>query len=197
MTRHPDYYQLQFFTNSEFYLADQKKFWKQFSIKAQITHLQSPQECITTLNFNLEGPVEQLILPEMQTALRRKDELWKSTCFEAFLSYDQTPNSPYFEFNFSSEGGWNLYQLDSCRTGLRPLDLQTSPSIHCNKDLQSFELSAKTTWNPPPAKSATNLAFASLNVILESKSGEKSFWALAHCSPQPDFHNKQSFKIAF
>ncbi|MCI5159685.1 MAG: hypothetical protein D3906_14910 [Candidatus Electrothrix sp. AUS1_2] len=34
-----------------------------------------------------------------------------------------------------------------------------------------------------------------VSVILQGHSGERAFYALTHCGPQPDFHQRKSFVI--
>jgi hypothetical protein len=34
-----------------------------------------------------------------------------------------------------------------------------------------------------------------LSAVIEAADGSKSYWALAHCATQPDFHLRQSFTL--
>ena len=55
------------------------------------------KEHILSLNYIVEGDLDQLLLPKFQH-FSQGVELWKSTCFEYFM---QLNDDQYIEFNFS------------------------------------------------------------------------------------------------
>lgn len=122
----------------------------------------------------------------------RKDGLWRSTCYEAFLAWPGEES--YWEFNFSpfdgTSAGWNIYRFDGYRAGMRPEHSasrvsRTSPTDMTHRFVVEAhgELAARLT---SPAK-------ASLAAVVEAHAGAVSYWALAHASKKPDFHQRATF----
>lgn len=146
-----------------------------------------------TLDFQVDGPIKNLKLPPLDKACLRADNLWQSTCFEAFLSITQNPDSPYFEVNIAPDGRWNLYQLTSYRQNLLPVANIPMPAIQVDASELTYKLQAR--WQHLSPEVFNHSFHVGLTVILESQKGEKSYWALAHKSPQADFHNKASFTV--
>jgi hypothetical protein len=93
----------------------------------------------------------------------RTDELWRTTCFEAFLA------APGY------------------REGMRNADVPHSPYIRMEDNL---------TWWAVGATIAVDAGAEwrlGLSAVLEEKGGTKSYWALAHGSEKPDFHDPACF----
>ncbi len=66
-----------------------------------------------TMQYKINGEIEEIIFPASSTSPSRKDDLWKATCFEFFIAI---PNQPqYWEFNMSPSGDWNVYKMDAYR----------------------------------------------------------------------------------
>lgn len=145
------------------------------------------------LEFLVEGLIKNLHLPALSNTNTRADNLWQSTCFEAFLSVQPTSDSPYLEINLTPDGRWNLYHLTSYRQNLSPVPTIQPPLIQVEESELQYKL--KATWKRLPRDLFESPLHVGLTVILESKLGEKTYWALAHKSPQADFHNKESFTV--
>ncbi len=145
------------------------------------------------LEFLVKGPIQTLKLPELVKASGRADNLWQSTCFEAFLSANQSSDSSYFEINLAPDGQWNFYQLTSYRQNLSPVQNIHAPLVKTEESEFQYRLTA--TWENLPPELTEQTFHVGLTVILHSEPGEKSYWALAHKSPQADFHNKESFTV--
>ncbi len=137
-------------------------------------------------HFRLTGPVDLIAVPARAEPTRR-DELWRRTCFEAFALLDRGP--AYIELNFSPSGEWAAYQFDRHREGMRSLDLN-APSIRLRQERYALDVSAVADM--PAAVSPTRLG---LSAVLEEVSGRKSYWALAHPAPAPDFHHPDAFTL--
>ena len=112
------------------------------------------------------------------------DLLWQYTCCEAFIGTSR--DGAYREFNFSPSSAWAVYQFSAYRerdTGFVP---PASPRIACQRTADECRLEA---WLPDALMPAQDGAPLGLSAVLEHADGDKSYWALAHASEQPDFHH--------
>ena len=144
------------------------------------------------LTYCLGGDTAKILWPahahpvtiEALYSAGRKDELWRHTCFEAFISTDDG----YREFNFATTGQWASYSFSGYRQDMAPAPeearLTTLEGRGTYQDL-GFVVDL-------PA-SADRLA---LSAVIEDVDGGLSYWALAHPSSKPDFHNARSFTLA-
>jgi hypothetical protein len=156
------------------------------ALRISVEARRDPDDC-ATFSYFIAGDIEDVILPA-PAAPERTDGLWRTTCFEVFLRLKDGP--AYTEFNFSPSGQWAAYLFDRYRDGMRPLE--TAPpqqilrsgggglSLTARINLSGLELGA--------GKVAIGLA-----AIIEGASGAISYWALAHPSGRPDFHNADCF----
>ena len=78
-----------------------------------------------TVQYNLTGPLAELVIPELSDRPVRKNNLWEETCLELFLGPDNSDH--YREFNLSPAGHWNVYHFSSYREGMREEQAFTSP----------------------------------------------------------------------
>lgn len=148
------------------------------------------QQGVLALHYRLSGPLQELQLAAPSSRPARRDGLWQSSCFEAFVAV--AGESGYWEINLAPSGDWNLYRLQSYRTGLAaealietlPFALQRQPS-----QLQlSLELDLSGLL---PATAALEISITS---VLEHRRLGCSYWALRHAGPEPDFHRRESFQ---
>jgi hypothetical protein len=136
-----------------------------------------------TLRFALTGAIADLAIPPPANATRT-DDLWRHTCFEAFLQ--PAPGDAYFEFNFAPSTQWAAYAFASYREGMTPADIPP-PVIQTHATAATLDLTVTLTQLPPgPCRLA-------LAAVIETKSGAKSYWALAHPPGKPDFHHRTGF----
>ena len=141
------------------------------------------------LLYRLQGPIPLLFLPEMQEEPCFQDELWTTTCFECFIKSPK--ESSYEEWNFSPSRCWAHYIFRDYRqkegSGKSPatqLDIRTT----CGPS--TLELDVRI----PLAPATSDLAIG-LSCVLEAQDGNKTYWALNHPCPKPDFHDPRSFAI--
>ena len=117
------------------------------------------------------------------------DGLWQHTCCEAFVAED---GAGYREFNFSPSGQWAAYRF----TGYRERDTTFAPAgepqLGFTPLADGFELRASL---PAALLPPDELLQLGLTAVIEAADGSKSYWALAHCAAQPDFHVRQSFAL--
>ncbi|MGQ0428756.1 MAG: DOMON-like domain-containing protein [Gammaproteobacteria bacterium] len=144
------------------------------------------------LHFRVDGTMSGLRWPDRGQA-ERVDGLWQHSCFEAFLR--AADSDSYHEFNFASSGAWAVYRFAGRRSGRECPELPT-PAIEVERGPEFLEMSVGL---PPAALSGlarTATVHAGLAAVIEDAAGRLSYWALAHHSPQPDFHDPAGFTIA-
>jgi hypothetical protein len=147
----------------------------------------SPGECELRLRFTVLGEISRLLVPRLQTS-QRTDELWRHTCFEAFVRHR---DGSYWEFNLSPSSRWAAYAFSSYRQGMRPLEL-TAPDVTAKVGREQLRLEATL----PLACGSLDQVRLNLAAVIEEKSGQKSYWALAHpLEGPPDFHHPSCFVL--
>ena len=134
------------------------------------------------LRYVVDGNVDDILWPHPATP-GRADELWRHTCFEAFVT---TPDG-YLEYNLSPSGRWASYRFDGYRDGMRnaPEVVEIS-GMDGGCDMAALE--AHVPLPPGPCR-------IGLTAVIEARDGAISYWALAHPSDNPDFHNSDSFVL--
>lgn len=142
------------------------------------------------LCYRLSGALSDIFLPAPQPP-GPADELWRHTCFEAFIAGHDC--SDYREFNFSPSGQWAHYAF----IDYRQRDLRWAPTAAPAFNFQQREdgLDLLVTLAPAllPERRPLHLG---LTAVIESRAGNKTYWALAHGAAHPDFHLRQSFTLA-
>jgi hypothetical protein len=138
------------------------------------------------LRYVATGAIDKVVLPRMTTPARR-DNLWQHTCFEAFVQ--PKGGRAYSEFNFSPSLSWAAYAFDDTRTGMRPLEGIEDLRIEIDGSASRYQLTA-TLDLPGDAPWKVGLS-----AIIEETGSRKSYWALAHPGPKPDFHRADCFTL--
>ncbi|MFM7675163.1 MAG: DOMON-like domain-containing protein [Synechococcus sp.] len=148
-----------------------------------------------SLEYRLEGPIGELLLPDPSPAPERRDGLWQHTCLEAFLAPEDSEEA-YWELNLSPCGDWNVYGLSGYRRGLRPETLSGPPSLERHRSGGQGEdrIVFTARWPLPPPLVGAPLRIG-ITAVLEDLRGDLSYWALAHTGPEPDFHRCDSFLL--
>jgi hypothetical protein len=144
------------------------------------------------ITYQLEAELSQLRIPNCSGQPLRQDLLWEATCLEFFLG--AAGQSEYWEYNLSPAGHWNVYHLESYRRGLAAEPAYQQLPFRVKRD--DKQLSLSLTCALPPAL-ATPGATAGLELgvsaVLQSSSGELTYWAVAHPGSEPDFHHRGGF----
>lgn len=137
-----------------------------------------------------------LLLPDWQSPVRT-DELWKTTCFEMFVM-PESDDEAYFEFNLSPSTRWAAYAFNGYRAAMRDLDVAVAPYIDRAPPPREpddgdphYILEADVDFSEIPATALR----VGLTAVIEELDGTKSYWALAHPSPAPNFHHSDSFVL--
>ena len=156
-----------------------------FKVWASVEHAASLAAVATTnIWFGVGAPAARFLIPEAG-ASERTDELWRTTCFEAFVR--PLGQEAYAEWNFAPSGRWASYDFSAYRSGMAAAEVDNPPYIRLEDNLTwwtmgaTITLSADINWQ------------LGLSAVLEERDGTKSYWALAHSSAEPDFHNPGCF----
>lgn len=137
------------------------------------------------LRYTLAGDLAGLRLPSPQPA-GPADNLWQHTCCEAFVAL---AGDAYREFNFSPSGQWAVYDFSGYRERCAAPPPSAAPTIAVATDPAGLALTARI----PAARLPTMETPLGLTAVIETRTGGKSYWALAHPAPQPDFHRREAF----
>jgi len=135
------------------------------------------------LRYMIEGRVEDVELP-VEAAPDRTDELWKHTCFEVFVQTD----GGYREFNLSPSSRWASYRFTGYRQDMADAD-ETAVIAPLDLAADQIALEAEVELPEPAGRLA-------LSTVVEATDGTITYWALAHPSPEPDFHNPAGFVLS-
>jgi hypothetical protein len=141
------------------------------------------------LTYVLTGDLAGIRLDELNSSSGRADGLWQHTCCEAFI---RSPGSEaYREFNFSPSGLWQAYAFSKYRVG-GLLELAADPLIECIFEPRRLTLTATIQAADLPPGSSLCLG---LTAVVESASGDMTYWALHHAPGKPDFHHPDTFAL--
>jgi hypothetical protein len=146
------------------------------------------------LSYQLSGDIGKLKVPAPQP-MQRRDELWRHTCCELFIA---TPDqASYLEFNFSPSGEWAAYKFNDYRQGMAPAQLAVPPQIELISTNTLLELRVRLQLDHVPFIDRDLGTWQlGLTAVIEDNTGQLSYWALSHPSPQPDFHHLDGFVLA-
>ena len=140
------------------------------------------------LSYRLQGGMADLRIPA-QHQPEQADGLWQHTCCEAFVA--EGDGSGYRESNLAPSGCWAAYRFTDYRQRDADWRPAAAPRIACRHDKDSLWLTAEIPAALLPSK-PTRLG---LTAVLETRAGERSYWALHHAAQQPDFHLSASFTL--
>jgi hypothetical protein len=142
--------------------------------------------------FELTGDLEKVLTSSPQEIPARVIGLWESTCFEMFIKNKNSEE--YFEFNCSSANNWNVFYFQKQKAALKeflPIASLASSSVQNKGSLRvSFWIDLERFPTSFWKDGQMNLG---LTTVLESDSGELSYWALRHIDTRANFHMEKSF----
>jgi len=141
------------------------------------------------LRYQLDCNPADILLPVTQPATAA-DDLWQHTCCEAFIAAGD--GREYREFNFSPSGQWANYRFTDYRARDTAFIAPATPQITVHSRDDGLQLDALLGREMLPVAAAWKIG---LSIVIEAADGSKSYWALAHCAAQPDFHRRQSFTL--
>jgi hypothetical protein len=150
---------------------------------------------LLSLEYRLHGNLQRVRLPApaggKARSAGRRDELWHHTCLELFARAGDSPR--YLEFNFSPDGAWAAYQFDDYRSGQRNLSASRC-TIGLHHEAER-DLVVRVSIEVPALGKKSGIARWQLGLaaVIESSTGQRSYWALSHPREQPDFHDVAGF----
>jgi hypothetical protein len=141
-----------------------------------------------TLTYRVSGETGALEIPARSTP-QRIDGLWKNTCFELFIGNFEDKN--YLEYNFSPSRQWAAYQFAGYRSDMVELETK-APNIRVTQAADAFTLTATIALTDAWRERGLRVG---ISTVIATKSGDISYWALAHPPGKPDFHHKDCFAV--
>ncbi len=154
---------------------------------------------LLTIRYSLKDSSSLVAIPLRVDRPQRKSNLWEETCFECFITQkpvfsEKTGFSEcYWEFNFSPLRHWNVYHFDSYRQGMKEEPAFSWLPIDVNRAEDLLWLQARI---PLGKLGLRDLGIQiGITAVVKTKNGDVSYWALAHCGKQPDFHLRESFVV--
>lgn len=148
----------------------------------------------TASHLELEYRFEGAAAAEVRAATRagrptRRDELWQYTCGEIFFAAVTRPE--YLEFNFSPSGDWAAYSFTAERSGRRDHRWQgDAPLVRWDAVRHLLQVALPRAAIVIDAEQALQVA---CTAVVEHADSSRSFWALQHGQPKPDFHARAGF----
>jgi hypothetical protein len=146
------------------------------------------------VRYWLSADPESVIWPTLASTVLRLDMLWRATCCEVFVR--AAGDAPYREWNFSPAGHWQAYDFSARRAGQRAAEVML-PAIdlglpHPRPALA--EAPPLTEWMLTAEIDVPPLALEiGVTMVVADKHGRLDYWALAHGTGAPDFHDPHSW----
>jgi len=150
---------------------------------------QGPHEL--RIRFRIDADMGRLRFPVPEAA-RRRDGLWQHSCFESFLRADA--RDAYYEFNFAPSGDWAAYRFGARRAQRSSPELD-APRLAFSRHAAGAELTADISLAALADLAAAAGIHAGVSAVIEADDGRLSYWALAHASGNPDFHDPSTFAL--
>jgi hypothetical protein len=152
---------------------------------------------VLRLEYRMSAALERVRLVPSSCHAQRRDELWRHTCFELFAA--RADEAAYCEFNFTPGGDWAAYAFSGYRAGRKDavqdrIAVTTRASADGLLRVQaSLDLGAALGLDGATrAGAAWRLGCAA---VIEAVDGSVGCWAVHHPRMQPDFHDREGFRI--
>lgn len=167
------------FTNSNIH--------NQIKIKGNITR----QQNLLTVVYQLDGKLNNIVIPVASNPPTRQHELWQNTCLELFLGLKDSPR--YWEVNLSPGGDWNIYQFADYRQGMS--EVEEFHDLPFLIERQSSTLQLQLTLDISTLVAIEQNLAIGVTAVIKFKPNLLTYWALTHPASEADFHHKDSFVI--
>jgi hypothetical protein len=148
-----------------------------------------------SVHYEIIGSLPGIDIPVRTQKPSRKKGLWENTCLELFVAVKDRDR--YWEFNLSPSGDWNVFRFEHYRNErnadkLREEPLVVSLPFRTRRRSGSFLLDMEFDLDNLFRKDQF-LEIGIAAIIKFNK--DRTYWALTHCGPIPDFHRRDSFII--
>jgi hypothetical protein len=160
-------------------------------VPVQITGNISRVDNQLTINYQLVGDLQEIVIAQPSDTPARQHELWQDTCFEFFLGIKDSQR--YWEFNLSPAGHWNIYRFDSYRQGMQ--EETAFNLLPFNVEHQSDSLLLSLNVDLDKIVSSKQLIDVAITTVIKQKNGVVTYWALVHQGKEADFHIRDSFIV--
>ncbi|MBI5035683.1 MAG: DOMON-like domain-containing protein [Chloroflexi bacterium] len=148
---------------------------------------------LLTVRYSLKDSSSLIAIPLMVDPSQRKSKLWEETCFECFAAKKPGFSNEYWEFNLSPSGNWNVYRFDAYRQAMKAEVGFSALPFRVNRAQESLTLEVEIDLGKIGLRDVP--VQVGITAVVKLKTGDVSYWALAHCGKQPDFHLRESFVI--
>jgi hypothetical protein len=144
------------------------------------------------ISFEVTGDLSWIDFGNYTPEKYRRLNLFEKTCFEFFL---KIPNGQYLEFNFSPNFSWNIFSFYQLRGPLLELPMEKDIDLDILNSSDKFFLVAKISKDILPMEYLNNLKLAQFGItmVIKSRLGTISYWAIDHKDSRPNFHHYDSF----
>jgi len=150
------------------------------------------RENTLTLHYHLQADGSQLVIPSPASHPTRRHGLWETTCFEFFLGL--TGDDRYWEFNLCPNGDWNVYRFDRYRQGM--VEEAAIATLPFTVDVRSDVITLALTCSLAPLVPIPQSLQAAITTVIAQPDGNITYWAVAHCGSEADFHRRDSFVVS-
>jgi hypothetical protein len=157
----------------------------------QISGSISRSEHTLAVSYTVLGRLTDIAIPALEAKPLRRDGLWQETCLELFLAAENLPC--YWEFNLSPAGHWNVYRFTDYRNGMQEERAYTELSLRVEDQPKALSLAFDASLDPiVPAGESIEVGICA---VIRDRNGHRTYWALSHRGPRPDFHLRDSFTV--
>lgn len=160
-------------------------------VPVQITGNISRVDNQLTINYQLVGDLQAIVIAQPSETPARQHELWQDTCFEFFLGMKDSQR--YWEFNLSPAGHWNIYRFDSYRQGMQEETAFNLLPFRVEHQSDSLMLSLNVDLDK--IVFSEQLIDVGITTVIKQKDGEVTYWALVHQGNEADFHIRESLIV--
>jgi hypothetical protein len=143
-----------------------------------------------SIRYLVSGEIDQITIPSPAATPFRKNDLWKATCFEFFIAVENKPE--YWEFNMSPSGDWNVYVMDA----YRQVNMREEKAFEQLPFEFDSNLSLNISVDVSPIIQPEQTLQIGIATIIQTQDATETYWALAHPTPQADFHTRESFILS-
>ncbi len=140
--------------------------------------------------YIVTGAVDALKVPA-HLPPSREDGLWHRTCCEAFVL--SVGGTAYREINLSPSSQWAAYDFSDYRHGGQ--DAAMPAPVISISEMRGKRFAIGADLHVESAAMAKAPWRLGLSMVVEEKTGGKSWWALKHSADKPDFHRAESFTL--
>lgn len=144
------------------------------------------------LRYVLRGPLDAIRVPP-PGPIRRGDRLWEHTCAEAFVGAEG--RTGYVELNVAPSREWDTHAFHAYREGGRAPALAREPRIDVGRDHDALAIDVRVGLADLGALHSDAPLRVGLTAVVEANDGRRSYWALHHPTPTPDFHHPDGFTL--